>query len=239
MRERPAEQPLTTDVSLAENPEPRCPVVLLLDTSDSMGGEGIRALNSAVATLNQNLHADQLASLRIEIALVAVGGTARVLDVRGRGGVVEPTGDAFAPVDSFVPPTLEADGLTPLGEGMRLALRLLRSRKDELRAQALHLFRPWILLISDGAPNDYGWEHAADAAKDEERRNGVSVYPVGVKDANMTCLARFSTRPPLKLRGYDFESLFRWLSDSLQITSGSRPGEVVQLPHPAWTETTA
>ena len=177
-----------------------------------MGGDKIRQLNTGMATLNHHLHSDEHASLRVEIALVAVGGvpsrpgfaergTARVLDIRGRGGAAVPaTGAAFAPANDFVLPTLEAHGLTPLGEGMRLALKLIRSRKDELRALGLRYYRPWILLVSDGAPNDGGWEQAADEAVAEEKRHGVCVYAVGVKDTDTTRLARFSIHPPLKLR---------------------------------------
>jgi hypothetical protein len=38
-------------VEFAENPEPRCACVLLLDTSGSMAGEKIDALNEGIRTL--------------------------------------------------------------------------------------------------------------------------------------------------------------------------------------------
>ncbi len=48
-----------------------------------------------------------------------------MLDCRGRGRAAQPTGDAFAPVRDFIPPThLQEYGLTPLGAGTRLALKL-------------------------------------------------------------------------------------------------------------------
>ena len=162
-----------------------------------------------------------------------------MLDCRGRGGAAEPTSDAFAPVRDFIPPTpLQAYGLTPLGAGMRLALKLIRNRKDELRVEGVHLFRPWIVLITDGAPNDDGWEQAAEAAVAEERRKGVVVYPIGVKDADMTVLSQFSVRRPLKLRGLDFRALFQWLSTSLGSVARSQPGDEIQLqdPREAWAE---
>ena len=221
------------------NPEPRCPVVLLLDVSASMQGAKIRAVNESVDRFNYGFRHNQLAGQRVEIAIVAVGGEARVLDCRGRGGAAQPTGDAFAPVRDFIPPTpLQSYGLTPLGAGMRLALKLIRNRKDELRAEGVHMYRPWIVLISDGAPNDDGWEQAADAAVAEERRKGVVVYPIGVKEADMTVLSRFSVRRPLKLRGLDFPALFEWLSTSLGSVARSQPGDEIQLqdPRDAWAE---
>ena len=223
----------------SDNPEPRCPVVLLLDVSGSMQGERIRALNRAVDQFNHHLRRDPLACLRIEIAIVAVGGKARVLDCRGRGGAADPTGDAFAPVTDFIPPTpLQASGSTPLGAGMRRALNLVRKRKDELRAEGVLLFRPWIVLISDGAPNDDGWEQEAAAAVDEQRRKGVVVYPIGAKEADMTVLSRFSVRRPLRLRGLEFPALFQWLSTSLGTVTRAQPDDEIQLqdPHDAWAE---
>ena len=165
-------------------------------------------------------------------------------DVRGSGVPVASTGNAFSSANDFIPPTpLDAYGITPLGAGMRLALNLLQSRKDELRDRGLPYYRPWIVLISDGAPNDPGWEQAADAAVEAERQNRVVVYPIGVKDADMATLARFSTRPPIMLRGLAFNDLFDWLSASLQTVAHSRPGDKLQLPTPtwaaAWTDTSA
>ena len=46
------------------NPEPRCPVVLLLDVSASMQGEKIRALNESVDQFNYHLRRVPLADQR-------------------------------------------------------------------------------------------------------------------------------------------------------------------------------
>lgn len=42
-------------IEFAENPEPRCPCVLLLDTSGSMGGAPIAALNDGLKTFAGSL----------------------------------------------------------------------------------------------------------------------------------------------------------------------------------------
>ena len=42
-------------VEFAENPEPRCPCVLLLDISKSMRGEAIKALNHGLVTFHNDL----------------------------------------------------------------------------------------------------------------------------------------------------------------------------------------
>ena len=58
------DQPFGTE-DLDVNPEPRCPVMLLLDTSYSMSGEPISELNDGLATLNQELMNDSLAAKRV------------------------------------------------------------------------------------------------------------------------------------------------------------------------------
>jgi uncharacterized protein YegL len=57
-------------VEFAENPEPRCPCVLLLDTSGSMQGERIEALNQGLLSLKDELVKNSLAARRVEIAII-------------------------------------------------------------------------------------------------------------------------------------------------------------------------
>ena len=56
-------------VEFAENPEPRCPCVLLLDTSGSMRGEPIAALSEGLKAFKEDLTKDPLASRRVELAV--------------------------------------------------------------------------------------------------------------------------------------------------------------------------
>src|SRR5678816_1402033 len=93
---------LEESVEFAENPEPRCPCVLLLDTSASMQGRPIDALNAGVQTFRQNLQQDPLASRRVEVAMVTYNSTVEV---------VQP----FVTADAFDPPTLKTKGFTYMG----------------------------------------------------------------------------------------------------------------------------
>ncbi len=226
-------------VDFVNNPEPRCPVVLLLDTSSSMQGQPIAELNDALKEFDKTLKADKLASLRVELAIITFGGTVRAIDVKeGEKREIPFDADqAFVTADNFHPPVLETDGLTPLGEAVRRAISLLRDRKDIYKRNAIDYFRPWILLITDGAPTDEGWELAAEQASEEEARKGFICYAVGVAGADMQTLGRFSKqRKPLKLQGLAFQELFQWLSKSLSAVAQSRPGEQVPLPAVGWAQ---
>ena len=92
-------------------------------------------------------------------------------------------------------------------------------------------------MITDGAPTD-AWQAAADQARQEEDRKGVSVYAIGVERADMQTLAQFSSKiKPLKLKGLSFRELFQWLSKSLGAVALSNPGEQAPLPPVGWANT--
>lgn len=213
-----AEQMPFGNVTFAENPEPRCPCVLLLDVSGSMNGEPIRQLNNGLVTYKDELVADGLASKRVEVAVVTFGGAVQ-------------TASDFATADMFQPPTLTANGDTPMGQAVRTALEMVRQRKEIYRANGIMFYRPWIFMITDGAPTDE-WQSAAAAVKEGETTKAFAFFAVGVQGANLDILGQFSVRAPLRLDGLRFRDLFQWLSNSQQRVSRSTPGEDVPLEPP-------
>ncbi|WP_323143570.1 vWA domain-containing protein [Massilia phyllosphaerae] len=201
----------------ASNPEPRCPCILLLDVSGSMSGQPISELNAGLSVFKDELAADSLAMKRVEVALVTFG------PVR----VEAP----FQAAESFYPPTLSAQGDTPMGEAIRQAIQLVDNRKQEYRANGISYYRPWIFLITDGGPTDE-WKSAAAAVREGEEAKKFAFFAVGVKGANMDVLSQISTRTPMSLEGLKFRELFTWLSSSLQRVSQSTPGTEVKLDAP-------
>ena len=204
-----------------DNPEPRCPCVLLLDTSSSMSGKPIDELNEGLKHFQEQLLSDELAAKRVELAVVAFG------PVR--------TESEFQTPDLFTPPTLVAEGNTPMGAAIEKAVSMIDERKESYRAAGVNYYRPWIFLITDGAPTD-PWEKAAKLVQAGEQEGHFAFFPVGVKAANMDVLDKFGARKPLKLDGLKFHELFSWLSRSLQRVSQSQLGTEVALPAPGgWT----
>lgn len=214
-------------IQLAENPDPRAPCLLLLDTSTSMAGAPIRALNQGLATLKQDLNNDDLARRRVEIAVLSFGDN----------GVQ--TQQPFITIDDWTPPQLHASGMTPMGEALTRGLQLLRERKDMYKRAGLQYYRPWVFLITDGEPTD-DWQDAARAMQQEDANKGLLFFVVGVENANMTKLELIATkqRPPLKLKGLQFAELFLWLSQSQQRVSHSRVGDQLALPPIGWADVT-
>jgi uncharacterized protein YegL len=205
----------------AENPEPRCPCLLLLDTSGSMNGTPIQELNSGLATFKDAIAADAMALKRVEVAIVSFG----PVQVQSE----------FQTVDTFVPPTLVASGDTPMGAAIEKGLSLLDDRKQVYKSNGISYYRPWIFLITDGGPTD-GWKGAAERVHQGEHEKRFSFFGVGVEGANFEVLKQIAVREPLKLKGLRFQDLFIWLSNSLGAVSRSSTGDQVPLANPVTPE---
>lgn len=205
----------------ASNPEPRCPCILLLDVSGSMSGRPINELNAGLVTFRDELLADSLALKKVELGIVTFGPV----------HVEQP----FASAANFFPPILFAQGDTPMGAAITKALDMVEERKREYRANGISYYRPWIFLITDGAPTDE-WQAAANKVFRGEEDKRFAFFSIGVQGADMKTLAQISVRQPLPLQGLQFRELFSWLSSSLRSVSRSTPGTEVVLEAPkGWT----
>ncbi|EGD7537088.1 VWA domain-containing protein [Escherichia coli] len=205
----------------ASNPEPRCPCILLLDVSGSMNGRPINELNAGLVTFRDELLADPLALKRVELGIVTFGPV--------------PVEHPFTSAANFFPPILFAQGDTPMGAAITKALDMVEERKREYRANGISYYRPWIFLITDGAPTDE-WQAAANKVFRGEEDKRFAFFSIGVQGADMKTLAQISVRQPLPLQGLQFRELFSWLSSSLRSVSRSTPGTEVVLEAPkGWT----
>jgi uncharacterized protein YegL len=204
----------------ADNPEPRCPCVLVLDTSQSMAGEPIAALNQGLHVFRAQLLAIPLASKRVEVAIVTFGADVEVVQ-------------DFVTVDHFQPPMLQAAGETPMCTALLTALDILETRKGRYRANGVPYSRPWVFLITDGMPQGEALEttrQAVQRIRAAEAARKVAFFAVGVEGANMKLLARIAVRPPLKLEGLRFTDLFTWLSASTARAATNSADDRLALP---------
>ena len=142
-----------------------------------MRGQPIDELNAGIRTFKQELMSDTMAIQRVEVGIITFGPVRVVSEFQ--------TADLFEP-----PPTLQANGDTPMGAAIEQGLDLLDARKQTYRHAGVSYYRPWIFLITDGAPTDR-WHNAAERVRsgDSNERKSFSFFAVAVSGADTATLS--------------------------------------------------
>ncbi|MBB1126714.1 vWA domain-containing protein [Thiospirillum jenense] len=209
---------------LADNPTARVPVCLVLDTSGSMVGGPIKELNNGIKFFFDSIKSDDIAKYAAEIAVVTFGESVeKILD--------------FGFVEKQNVPMLRANGMTPMGQAVNLALDLLEQAKNQYSVAGVDYYQPWLVLMTDGAPTD-DIASASQRATNLVNQKKLTIFPIGIgTGADLNVLSRFSPRnAPVRMKGVNFKAFFEWLSKSVAITSQSIPGANINLPPTSgWT----
>ena len=208
---------------LVSNPTTRLPVCLCLDVSSSMSGNPINELSKGVEYFFEAIKSDEIARYSVELSIVVFQSNATViLD--------------FANIDRQRTPSLTANGLTAMGEGVNLALDILEQRKKEYSNKGVDYYQPWMVLMTDGYPTD-NTSSAISRVNQLGNNKKLTLFPVAIgDDADINILKEFSTMKQnavLKVTSAEyFKSFFEWLSQSVAIVSQSVPGEKMTTPNP-------
>lgn len=199
-----------------DNVNQRTPCLLVLDGSASMlRNNNIERLNAGVRQLQQELQSDPLARNRVQIAVILCSGTQPKLLTN------------WTDANEFTAPKLDADGETPLGASVAMGLKMIEERKQLYRQNGIPYTRPWMFILSDGAPSDTDWKDTARLCQQSEKNKQVLIWSIGVTGADFTTLAEFKAPDKdgkkiiFNLDGMKFVELFLWLSSSLSRTSQS------------------
>jgi uncharacterized protein YegL len=193
------------------NPDPRIACALLLDTSSSMTGAPIDELNQGFEQFCKDIKDDDLACKRAEISVITFDAAARVVIPFTEGRYLQPQ-------------HFDASGTTAMGAAIDLALDELAAQKKAYKNAGLEYYRPWLFVLTDGAPTDGPvFMSAAARLRDAEAAKGVSVFAIGIgANADMGELGQLSaSRAPATLEGVKFREFFHWLSASLSAASQS------------------
>ncbi|MBD3158322.1 MAG: VWA domain-containing protein [Candidatus Lokiarchaeota archaeon] len=187
-----------------------------------MTGKPIIELQKGVRLFLEELKADEFARQSVEICIVTFSS-----DVQQ---VVE-----FGSIDKVEPPDFLVGGWTHMGAGVDLALDLLIERKKLYSQAGISYHQPWMVLMSDGKPQNEPesvTQKAAKRTRELINDKKLVIFPIGVgPDADYEALSQFSPKKePLKLQGLKFREFFEWLSESTARQSRSLPGEGGRLP---------
>lgn len=117
------------------------PVILLLDVSASMGGAKIQNLNEAVKDMLDTFCDTENSEIEIHVAIITFGKEVKLHQALASSSQISWHG-------------LNASGMTPLGTALSMAKAMIED-KDVIPGK--RVYRPTVVLVSDGQPNDE-WE---------------------------------------------------------------------------------
>jgi|ERR1044072_142427 uncharacterized protein YegL len=215
-------------VESPENYEQKSICCFVVDVSGSMAGDPIDELNKGLQEFHRDIADNSMTANRLEVAVVEFSDSVNT--------VVQP-----ALADSFTMPVLTTKGSTKLVEGVREAISLVESRKNWYRDSGQQYLRPWIILITDGAPdsdqdvNGLAREINEKTGDDKKVGKKFVFLAIGVQGANMSVLKQISSpdKPPMVLQELKFSEFFKWVSASMSVVASSKDGDSVNLPSPA------
>lgn len=197
--------------------EPHLACVLLLDTSGSMSGAPIESLNKGINNFIRQTAMDEMAQKRVDVAIIAFDDEPRLeMD--------------FTPISQMEPIQLTTGGLTSMGAAVNMAIDKVKERNRFYASLGTQCFKPWIFMITDGAPTD-DITAAAQRVQEEENKGShgkLKFFALGVSGYDKETLFKFTKRV-MELEDTDFSGIFNWMSESMCSISVSRVGENVQL----------
>jgi len=120
------------------------PVVLLLDVSSSMNGNEITILNKAVEAMIKSFKKAETMETFIKLSIITFGATVEVHTKLEEVSKID-----FQP--------LTTSGATPMGTALKMAKAMVED-KNIFKGRD---YRPTIILLSDGGPND-SWKEPLD-----------------------------------------------------------------------------
>lgn len=188
---------------LLENYEQKCLCVFVLDISRTMRGQRILELNKSLQDFYNIISSDETTSQRLELAVVTFGDSVNVVQ-------------SPSLISDIQLPELMADGDMTLVDAVDEAIDIVNNRKKWYKSTGQPYYRPWIILITDGEPNE-GMDVSALASKikkDTSEKKYVFL-PIGVDNANMQVLQSIQGQiPVMMLKDAKFETFFKWFSNS-------------------------
>ena len=203
----------------------RLPICFCLDTSGSMMGNPIKQLNQGLTNFIASIKANDDTRSATDIAIITFGSSVEI---------VMP----FGKIAGDLPEISASTTMTPIGEGILTALELLNARKEGYKEQGIKYYQPWLVVITDGAPQGpnalANMELAIKACNELESNDKLVVFNIGVGNSvDYDILKRVSVKreEPISISSGDFGKLFEFLgsSSSSIVSSGASDDALYNL----------
>ena len=191
---------------------PHMACLFLLDTSGSMAGEPVEELMAGLNRFKNEVLEDRRTRDILDVAIVELNSTVRVVQ-------------DFVPIEYMEPVSLSARGGTDMNGGLRTAIDMIVERGRFYRRTGTQPYRPWIVMITDGYPND-SIHAVAEEIQSLDQQDKLRLWSLAVKGADTDLLLKLGHgKRVLALEGYDFTGFFDWVNKSMRSISVSSPGE--------------
>lgn len=200
---------------LKNNTRNRVCYCFCLDTSLSMGLRNqLKLVNDGVRLFIENCKNDVYARGSAEVCIVTFGGGARVHQ-------------RFANVRDIVYEDFDADGTSPLGAGVELALKEIQERQQEFADSGISSFKPWLIIMSDGHSSD-DISRVVELVKTEQQKHRLKVICKNLgSDDKKSDLAKFTLDGVVdEMANMEFEDFFDILSKSAMEVSSQMPSDI-------------
>ena len=185
----------------------RLPIYMLLDTSGSMTGEPIAAVQNGVQMVISALQNDPQALETAYLSVIGFESSAKQLI-------------PLTELSQFVPPQLQASGCTALGAALRLVADCADKEVVKNTPETKGDWRPMVFIMSDGQATD---DVNAAIPEFKKRKWGIVVACAAGIGADTNELQSI-TENVVRLDTADSESIkafFKWVSQSITTNSNS------------------
>lgn len=190
------------------------PVVLLLDVSTSMQGNSIKELNSAVKDMVEDFASAEKNEIEILVSIITFG--AEVL-----------LHTPYTSAKNIEWQDLDVSGATPMGTAFSMAKAMIED-KETTPSRA---YRPTIVLVSDGAPNDV-WQQPLRELVNEGRSQKCDRMAMAIgSDASNSVLNEFVSGTENKVftaqDSSQIQEFFKFVTMSVTTRTQSQNANVV------------
>ncbi len=197
----------------------KLPVVLLLDVSGSMRGAKIESLYDATRDMIDTFVGAQIKEQSIDVAIITFGKEIKLHT-------------PYTPVKELQAKGLErfeADGKTPMGTAIQMAKDMI----EDKGVTPSRIYRPAVVLVSDGEPND-DWRSAVANFINDGRSSKCQRFAVAIGDeADRSVLETFTENKDnvfYAAQASDLADCFKTVSMSVT-TTAIQPEKVVSTPN--------
>lgn len=213
--------------SIFQNASTRLPICICVDASYSMRFDRrMEQVNEGIRSFIKEINEDVYAVDSVELCIVSFGESVKV-ERNFKSNEVNSPSRGETNANEFK--DIVANGRTPLGRAVQTAVDLITGYTEYYKRRGIIPYKPWLILISDGAATD-STQEAARRVLNMQRDGELKVLCIGIGD-EANDLAQFKLDGEvIQLKDFGLSDFFSWLSKSMSKQSKQQPEADFEIP---------